>query len=237
MVARCSSRSPTRSASRKAMRHWRRTCSIGCPKPRSIASESAARTSASRTRAPSSPRGRSLGSELAGTSRRSMWREVKAFERQSTLPPTLVVSPARTPTSQRAHPCRGRRPTSTPHTPSPGPPGTSPTHPTHPRAGPRRGRASDAAAHRGPRAHPPRQSVAPPLAPTHRPTLSSGCRRRQMKDSFHSLTNGVGDRRGRGCQTGRQPGYHHHRPTGRPGSLTMGATRTVPSIRDPLAAS
>src|SRR4051812_36352005 len=31
------------------MRHWRRTCSIGCPKPRSIPSESAATSSASLT--------------------------------------------------------------------------------------------------------------------------------------------------------------------------------------------
>ena len=30
---RCSSSSPMRSASRSAIRHWRRTCSIGCPKP------------------------------------------------------------------------------------------------------------------------------------------------------------------------------------------------------------
>ena len=38
-----------RSASRSAIRHWRRTCSIGWPKPRSMPSESAATSSASRT--------------------------------------------------------------------------------------------------------------------------------------------------------------------------------------------
>ena len=40
---------PRRSASRSAIRHWRSTCSIGCPKPRSIPSESAPTSSASRT--------------------------------------------------------------------------------------------------------------------------------------------------------------------------------------------
>src|SRR5688572_15397202 len=31
------------------MRHWRRLCSIGCPMPRSLTSDSAARSSVSRT--------------------------------------------------------------------------------------------------------------------------------------------------------------------------------------------
>jgi hypothetical protein len=38
------------SASRSAIRHWRSTCSIGCPNPRSTPSESAATSSASRAR-------------------------------------------------------------------------------------------------------------------------------------------------------------------------------------------
>jgi hypothetical protein len=36
--------------SRSAIRHWRRTCSIGCPNPRSTPSDSAATSSASRAR-------------------------------------------------------------------------------------------------------------------------------------------------------------------------------------------
>ena len=43
------SSSPSRSARRSAIRHWRSTCSIGWPKPRSTPSESAATSSASRT--------------------------------------------------------------------------------------------------------------------------------------------------------------------------------------------
>ena len=41
--------SPSPSASRNAIRHCRSTCSIGCPKPRSMPSESAATSSANRT--------------------------------------------------------------------------------------------------------------------------------------------------------------------------------------------